>query len=79
MKTTLNQKSISMKPISDIDYVELYAEKMKHDKSIFKQQKELIEAQLNSSSDLSKKMFSGNFKLFKSKAREYLRAVGLLK
>ncbi len=60
----------------DIDYIVLYAEKLKEDNSLFKQQKELIEAQLHGSSSLFKRMFSeGDFKTL---ARKYLREVGLL-
>jgi hypothetical protein len=65
------------KPIKDLDYVELYAEKMKEDNSLFKQQKVLVESQLLGSSSLFKNMFSeGDFKVL---AREYLRKVGLIK
>ena len=66
-----------MKPKSDLDYVELYAEKLKKDNSLFKQQKKLIESQLHSSSSLFKKMFAGRD--FKVCARKYLRGIGLLK
>jgi len=61
--------------MKEIDYVELYAERLKADSSLFMQQKKLIEAQLKGSSSLFKKMFSGNFK---ANARQYLRKVGLL-
>ncbi|MDP3698643.1 MAG: hypothetical protein Q8R47_03580 [Nanoarchaeota archaeon] len=61
--------------MKDIDYVQLYAEKMKEDNTLFKQQKKLIEAQLHGSSSLFRKMFSQNFKM---QAREYLRKRGLL-
>lgn len=61
--------------MNDLDYVQLYAEKMKEDNTLFKQQKKLIEAQLRGSSSLFRKMFSENFKV---QAREYLRKVGLL-
>lgn len=60
-----------------IDYVELYARKLKNDPSLFKQQKMLIESQLNASQSLFEKKFSkGNFK---QEAREYLRKIGKLK
>ncbi len=61
--------------MKDLDYVELYAKKIKRDNSLFKQQKKLIESQLRSSSSLFKNMFSGNFK---SNAREYLKHRGLV-
>ncbi len=65
------------KPISDLDYVEFYAKKMKKDNSLFKQQKALIESQLQGSSSLFKNAFSeGDFKTL---AREYLQKVGLIK
>ena len=65
-----------MKLKSDLDYVVLYAEKLKRDNSLFVQQKKLIESQLKSSSDLTKKRFG---KDFKENVRKYLRAIGLLK
>ena len=64
-----------MKDMADLDYVRLYAEKLKEDNSLFAQQKKLIEAQLKGSSQLFKKMFGKNFK---SGARKYIRAIGLL-
>ncbi|MEK6922778.1 MAG: hypothetical protein AABX08_03200 [Nanoarchaeota archaeon] len=66
------------KPITDLDYVEFYAKKMKEDDSLFKQQKILIESQLESSSSLFKNMF-GKGDNFKSNAREYLKSIGLIK
>ena len=65
-----------MKQLSDIDYVELYANKLKHDNSLFKQQKMLIESQLKASSSVFRNMFAGEN--FKEKARAYLRSIGLL-
>ncbi len=61
--------------MKDEDYVELYARRMKEDNSLFKQQKMLIESQLQASSSLFRKMFSGDFK---TKARKYLREIGLI-
>lgn len=66
-----------MIPKTDLDYIEFYASKLKKDNSLFKQQKMLIESQLQSSSLLFKKMF-GTQKNFKDNAREYLRGVGLI-
>lgn len=66
-----------MKLMNDLDYVKLYSKKMKTDNSLFNQQKKLIEAQLNASASLFKKMFSN--KNFKSNARKYLKNIGLLK
>jgi len=65
-----------MKLKDDLDYVKLYAEKLKKDNRLFVQQKKLIESQLKSSSDLAKKKFGKNFKF---NVRKYLRAIGLIK
>lgn len=59
-----------------IDYVKLYAERLKQDNSIFKQQKLLIESQLKGSSSLFRDMFKKNFK---EEARDYLKKRGLIK
>jgi len=64
-----------MIPKTDLDYVELYAKKLKKDNSLFKQQKMLIESQLKGSSSLFKNMFGKTD--FKKKAREYIRKVSL--
>lgn len=61
---------------SDLDYVELYAEKLKEDNDLFRQQKRLIEAQLKASSSLFRNMFSGED--FKKNAREYLKSRDLI-
>ncbi len=58
-------------PKSDLDYIEFYAENLKKDNLLFKQQANLIHAQLKSSSSLFRNMFSG--KDFKVNARKYLR------
>jgi hypothetical protein len=65
-----------MKPTTDMDYVELFAKKLKEDKNLFQQQKALIESQLHSSWAIFSKFGTGN--KFKTKAREYLRGIGLL-
>lgn len=62
-----------MKPKTDLDYVELYAERLKKDNSLFKQQKKLIESQLKSSSSLFRNMF-GKIN-FKENARKYIRSI----
>jgi len=59
------------------DYVELYAKKLRKDNTIFAEQKRFIEAQLQGSASLFRKMCRGRD--FKACAREYLRGVGLLK
>ena len=61
--------------MNDLDYAELYAKKLKEDNRLFKQQKMLIESQLQASSSLFKNMFSGDFK---TKARKYLREMGVI-
>lgn len=66
-----------MIPRTDLDYIELYANKLKKDNSLFKQQKMLIESQLHSSSDLFKKMF-GAQNNFKINARKHLKSIGLI-
>jgi len=68
----------SPKPLTDLDYVVLYANRLKKDNSIFKQHKLLIESQLSSSKSLFRNMF-GKGENFKRQAREYLRKIGLIK
>ncbi|MCK5149516.1 hypothetical protein KAJ87_01155 [Candidatus Pacearchaeota archaeon] len=60
-------------PKTDLDYIELYAEKLRENPKFFKQQKELIESQLKSSSALTKKRFSK--KDFKDKVRIHLKKI----
>mgnify|MGYP001563339606 CR=1 FL=1 len=62
------------KIMEDLDYVVLYAEKLKKDKSLFEQQKRLIEDQIKASSSLFKNSFGNDFK---KGARKYLKEVGL--
>ncbi len=66
-----------MKKLTDLDYVEQYASKMKSDNSLFRQQSRLIESQMRSSSSMFRNMFRGTD--FKTGARDYLRKIGLLK
>jgi len=61
--------------MKDIDYIKLYAEKLKEDNSLFEQQKKLIESQLNGSISLFKNMFKEDFK---TNARKYLKGIGLI-
>ena len=65
-----------MKLMTDVDYVEMYARRLKNDNSIFAQQKKLIESQLQGSSSLFSNAFSGGD--FRKVARKYLKGVGLL-
>ncbi len=64
-----------MIPKTDLDYVELFANKLKNDNSIFEQQKKLIESQMHSSFDLFKKKFGADFE---KNARKYLKEIGLI-
>ena len=66
-----------MTPRTDLDYIELYANKLKNNNSFFKQQKILIESQLEGSRSIFKNMFFKNN--FKENARKYLKDIGLLK
>jgi len=66
-----------MKPMANLDYVSLYAEMLRENNKFFLQQKMLIDSQIKASSSLFKNRFAG--KDFKTEARKYLRAVGLLK
>lgn len=63
-------------PVTDMDYVELYAEKLLAEPLLFEQQKMLINSQLKSSKETFKKMFSSNN--YEVDARAYLRAIGLI-
>lgn len=62
----------------EIDYVTYYAERLREDNSIFKQQKMLIESQMKASQELFRKMF-GTGEEFKRNARKYLRERGLIR
>ena len=62
-------------PVKDLDYVVLYAKKLKSNSSLFKQQKRLIESQMKSSREIFSKAFAGDFKL---NARRYLQGIGLI-
>ena len=64
------------KPLTDMDYVVIYADKLKQDNSLFAQQKILIESQLKASASLFENMFRG--KDFKKSAREYLKERGIM-
>ena len=63
-------------PKTKLDYVEFYAKKIKENPKLFKQHKEMIDSQLESSSEIMKKRFSG--KDFKTSARRYLKNIGLI-
>ena len=59
------------KPKTDLDYIEIYSEKLKNDNSLFDQHKRFIESQLMASSSLFKEAFSETE--FKELARKYLK------
>jgi hypothetical protein len=65
-----------MKQMTDLDYVEFYASRLREDNSLFEQQKMIIDSQIQASHSLFNNMFAG--KDFKAEARRYLRSVGLL-
>ena len=69
----MNLKQI---PKTNLDYVVLYAEKLKENPKFFMQQKELIDSQLIASSELTKKRFSKAD--FKNNARKHLREMGII-
>ena len=64
-----------MVPKTNLDYVELYAKKLKTDNSLFSQQKSLIESQIKISHSFFLNSFGENFKV---KARKYLKKRGLI-
>jgi len=66
-----------MIPKTDLDYVEFYAEKLKSDNSVFRQQKKLIESQLKSSSETFRTLL-GAGPDFKKNARAYLKKIRLI-
>jgi hypothetical protein len=63
------------KILSDLDYVVIYANKLKRHKELFEQQKKLVENQFKASSSLFKNSFGRDFKL---NARKYLKGVELI-
>jgi hypothetical protein len=62
--------------LTDLDYVEMYAERLRKDNRLFAQQKMLIDSQMRASRSFFSSMLSGPD--FKRQAREYLKKVGLL-
>ena len=59
---------------NDIDFIDLYARRLKEDNSLFSQQKVLIESQMKSSRSFFRNFFRGDFK---KNARDYLKKRGL--
>ena len=60
-----------------IDYVTFYAERMREDARVFKQQKQLIDSQYAASVSFFSNLF-GTKEAFKKNARRYLRERGVL-
>src|SRR3989344_3397744 len=66
---------LNMENLSDLDYVRIYAESLKSNPLLFRQQKMLIDSQIQASRSLFKSMLAGpNFKIA---ARKYLKEIGL--
>lgn len=65
-----------MRDLGELDYVKLYAEKLKADNSLFVQQKLLIDSQILASRSLFSKILA--FPGYKKQARRYLKGVGML-
>ena len=65
-----------MKPLTDLEYVEYYAQLLSADPSLFSQQARLVSAQLQGSRTLFTNWFKG--KDFKVEARKYLKGRGLI-
>ncbi|MEK6823546.1 MAG: hypothetical protein AABY06_00785 [Nanoarchaeota archaeon] len=63
-------------PKTDLDYVKLYAENLKINPKLFEQQKMLINSQIKSSKSFFQNLFKG--KDFKTEARKYLKARGMI-
>ena len=63
-----------------MDYVVFYAEMMQRDNRYFKQQKMLIDSQIQASRSLYMNMFKkhGTADDFKKSARDYLRQLGII-
>jgi hypothetical protein len=61
--------------LKEIDYVRLYAERLREDNGLFEQQKRFLDGQYAASRSLFKNMFR---KGFKRGARAYLRGRGLI-
>ena len=73
-KKFLRERLSENRKLDRLDYIEIYAEALKNDNGIFKQQKMLIDSQMQSSRSFFKSYFKGQN--FKEAARKYLKAVG---
>jgi len=72
MKEIVSKKKV---PVTDMDYVVLYARNLKMDNKHFRSHKMLIDSQIKSSNSFFKNMF-GDGEEFKRKSREYLKKLG---
>jgi len=63
--------------LTDLDYVSIYANKLKENPDLFKQHAELIDSQIKASKEIFKKKFGT--RNFNENARKYLRAIQLIK
>ena len=72
----MNKIKLSKIPKTDLDYVEIYAENLRTNPELFKQQKMLIDSQIKSSRSFFQNRFKG--KDFKTEARIYLGERGLI-
>jgi len=62
-------------PRTDMDYVRIFAEKLKNNNTLFLQHKKLIDSQIKASRQLISNSFGKGIK-FKKKARKYLKQRG---
>ncbi|NOZ80182.1 MAG: hypothetical protein GXP63_00795 [DPANN group archaeon] len=67
-----------MTPTTDGEYVRLYAERLRNDSSLFRQQKEFLESQYAASRSIFRDRFGDDEKIFRKKARQYLKKRALL-
>ncbi len=67
---------IKIKPKTNLNYVEIYSQKLKENSKLFSQQKSLINSQIKSSKSLFKHFGKGE--KFKQNARQYLKGVKLI-
>ncbi len=64
-------------PLTDLEYVEVYANKLLENSILFSQHKKLINSQIIFSRELFEQMF-GVGREFKTNARIYLKEIGLI-
>lgn len=64
--------------MNKINFVKLFAQRLRENPSFFAQQKTLIDSQIQSSREIFRKRF-GTGKKFKKNAREFLKNTGRIK